>query len=178
MEEPSPEERPPIPQKLIDAAGKKPKMLRKIRRSKYCQIITIRDGKGDHMRRTEIPASARDNRIANIIAVSKLRKLAEDQIDNYSDQMVVVSPKELLELSQTLNNISEASYRAHGDVISKEKIPELPPVPTQNNQTNIGALFIGSNQTAKSFDDALNAVGNVGKKPAAIELTPEPPPTQ
>lgn len=146
------------------------KMLRRASRKKYCQIITIREGKGEFSRKFEIPASARDNRTSMVMLAAKFRKLLEDQIDTYTDTNTVLTPEELVKLAQAAERCGELSYRAHGDVLSKEKLPELPPVPVQNNQTNIGTVVMGGGQSGDSFGNLLSKVGD-----AAARATPVKP---
>lgn len=152
-------------------APKKPKMLRKTQRKKYCQIITLREGKHESARKTEIPASAKDNRIANVILSSKLRTLLEKQIDTYADSNVVVSPEELVRLANAVERTAQVSYRAHGDQPGAGE--GLPPV-NQSNRTSIGAVVIGGGQTGDSLGNILDQVGSAAKRAQAPIPVNEP----
>jgi hypothetical protein len=165
MDSMSSDERTLPPGALVLPAPKKPKMIRRASRRKYVEVITIRDGVGKGARISQVCASAKDNRLENIILASKMRNLIEKQVDLYTDGTLTgikLAPKDLLETTQAIEKITAVTYRAHGDVIEKEKpIPELPaPSNVQNNQTNIGNLIVGGGQTAQSMSDILKKVGS------------------
>jgi hypothetical protein len=142
------------------------KTLRKITRKKYCAVITIREGLGDKIKRTDVPASALDNRLANVIVAAKLRGLIESQINKYAEADTLITPKELLETSQALDRCAEVSYRAHGDVLSKEKVPELAPITQKtSNHNHIKNLVIGGGQTVESLGNIFDAVEQAARTP-------------
>jgi len=158
-------ERDPLPKNLALPAPQKPKMLRRLNRRRYVEVITIRDGVGKGARLSHVAASAKDNRLENIIVASKLRNLIEKQVDLYLDGTITgekLTPKDLLETSQALEKVTQVTYRAHGDVVDKEKpIPELPsPQNVQNNQTNIGNVILGGGQTGATMTDILSKVAS------------------